>query len=121
MVKAYESDAGFIKRFSESNASAKATSLLKVAQSYAGAGRADLARAKYKAVIEQFPGTSYADQAKKAIAALPERRTEGRRWPTKFGHRRRDRAAVRTSTVVLRGSFARSDPNAPVTDCRPIC
>jgi TolA-binding protein len=71
VVKAYEKDTAFIKRVTESAAASKATSMLKLAQSYAGAGRNDLARRKYGEVVEQFPGTSYADQAQKAMATLP--------------------------------------------------
>lgn len=70
VVKEYEKDAAFVKRVTDSAASAKATSTLKVAQSYASAGRTDMARKKYQEVIDQYPGTSYADQAKKALAAM---------------------------------------------------
>jgi thiol-disulfide isomerase/thioredoxin len=71
IAKEYEKDTAFIRRITESAAAAKATSTIKLAQSYAGAGRNDLARKKYQEVIEQFPGTSFAEQAQKALAALP--------------------------------------------------
>jgi TolA-binding protein len=45
---------------------------MKLAQSYASAGRNDLARQKYQEIVTQFPGTSYAAQAQKAIASLPK-------------------------------------------------
>ena len=71
VVKAYEKDTAFIKHLNDSAVAGRATSLLKLAQSYAGAGRKDLARAKLQEVISQFPGTSYADEAKKVLAELP--------------------------------------------------
>ena len=71
-VKVYEKDTAFVKRVNESAASTKATSALKLAQSYATAGRRDLARKKYQEVIDQYPGTSFAEQAKKELAALPK-------------------------------------------------
>ncbi len=63
IVKAYETDTAFIQRINESAAATKATSMIKLAQSYASAGRNDLARRKYQDVVDQFPGTSYAEQA----------------------------------------------------------
>jgi thiol-disulfide isomerase/thioredoxin len=69
-VQEYEKDPTFVKRANEAAAATKAASAMKVAQSYVTAGRPDLARKKYQEIIDQFPGTSYAEQAKKAIAAL---------------------------------------------------
>jgi thiol-disulfide isomerase/thioredoxin len=69
-VQEYEKDPSFVKRANEAAAARKAASAMKVAQSYVTAGRPDLARKKYQEIIDQFPGTSYAEQAKKAIAAL---------------------------------------------------
>jgi len=71
VVKTYEKDTAFIRRISESAAATRATSMLKLAQSYASAGRNDLARRKYQEVVDQFPGTSFAQQAQKALEALP--------------------------------------------------
>jgi len=72
VAKEYEKDPNFVKRATESAASTKASSALRVAQSYATAGRKDLARKKYQEVINEFPGTTYAEQAKKGLAALPK-------------------------------------------------
>ena len=44
-----------------------------LAENYKVAGRPDLARKRYQQIIEQFPGTSVADEAQKAIDALPEK------------------------------------------------
>lgn len=71
-VARYEKDAKFIKTVTSNAASAKAKSLLSMAQNYENAGRSDLAKKKYQAIIDQFPGTSFADQAKAAIKKLPE-------------------------------------------------
>jgi TolA-binding protein len=69
-VAEYEKDPAFVKRANEAAAATKAASAMKVAQSYVTAGHPELARKKYQEIIDQFPGTSYAEQAKKAIAAM---------------------------------------------------
>jgi thiol-disulfide isomerase/thioredoxin len=71
-VKKYEADAQFIKRQNDGAATAKAKGALSIAASYKGAGRYDLARQKYQSVIDQFPGTTAADTAKKELATLPK-------------------------------------------------
>jgi thiol-disulfide isomerase/thioredoxin len=49
---------------------AKARSALSVAESYLNSGNREMAKKKYRAVIANFPGTTYANQAKKVLAAL---------------------------------------------------
>ncbi|MDB5174683.1 MAG: thioredoxin [Phycisphaerales bacterium] len=72
-VKAYEQkDPGFVKRANETAASGKAKAALSVAQAYARAGRTDLAKAKYKSVIADFPGTSFAQTAQQELSLLVE-------------------------------------------------
>ena len=44
--------------------------MLSLADSYRTAGRAEQARKKYQEVIDTYPGTSFAEQAKSAIAAM---------------------------------------------------
>ena len=66
----YEKDPAFVKRTTENAAATKAQSALRLADSYKKSGRTDLARRKYQSVIDNFPGTSYAEIAQKAIADL---------------------------------------------------
>jgi thiol-disulfide isomerase/thioredoxin len=49
---------------------AKAKAALSIGESYKKAGRMTLARAKYEAVIHDFPNTPYAQQAKEALTHL---------------------------------------------------
>jgi TolA-binding protein len=44
--------------------------MLSLAQTFARSYKTEQARKKYQEVIDQFPGTSYADTAKKEMAAL---------------------------------------------------
>lgn len=48
----------------------KARSALSVAESYFNSGNREMAKTKYRAVIANFPGTTYAEQAKRALAGL---------------------------------------------------
>jgi thiol-disulfide isomerase/thioredoxin len=68
-VATYEKDPNFAKRAIEKEVGGKAKSMLSLAANYRSAGRIDLAKKKYQEVIDQFPGTSYADTAKKELAA----------------------------------------------------
>jgi len=70
-VKAYEADPAFVKKVGDNAVAGRATSLLKLAQSYAAAGRTDLARRKYQDVVEQFPNTPYAATARTELGKLP--------------------------------------------------
>jgi TolA-binding protein len=84
-ISAYEADADFMSKYKspatqpaadapansdQPDSSAKAKSMLSLAEDYVSAGRNDLARDKYQAVIEQFPNTPFAETAKQKIAAL---------------------------------------------------
>jgi tetratricopeptide (TPR) repeat protein len=71
-VAAYEKDPSFVKRVTTGASEAKARAALNLANSYKNAGRADLAKTKYQAVIDQFPGTPSAEDAKKALEELPK-------------------------------------------------
>jgi len=71
-VKKYEADAQFMKQFAENSVGAKAKSMLSMAQSYAAAGRTDLARRKFQDVVEQFPNTPFAATARTELAKLPK-------------------------------------------------
>jgi outer membrane protein assembly factor BamD (BamD/ComL family) len=70
MVTEYEKNPAFVKSVTDNANSAKAKSTLKLAQSYRDAGRSDLARKKYQAVIDEFPNTTFAEQARKEIASM---------------------------------------------------
>ena len=48
----------------------KAKSALSVADSYRKAGNVERAREKYQSVIDQFPGTSYAETARRQLAEM---------------------------------------------------
>jgi thiol-disulfide isomerase/thioredoxin/outer membrane protein assembly factor BamD (BamD/ComL family) len=69
-VKAYESDAAFMKQYNETVVGSKAKSALTLADTYRRAGRKDIARQKYQAVIDDYPNTDYATQAQKALDEL---------------------------------------------------
>jgi len=69
-VKAYEADNAFITQYNAKNISAKAKSLMSLADNYRKAGNNAKAKAKYEEVIKQFPNTEYAREAKKIIASL---------------------------------------------------
>ena len=71
-VKAYEQDAAFMKKASANAIDAKAKSMLGMAASYKAAGKTDLARQRYQAVITEFPGTPYAEAARKELAGLKD-------------------------------------------------
>jgi len=59
-----------IQKISESDGAVKAKAALSMAASYKQSGRTDLARAKYQSVIDVYPGTSYAAEAKRELAHL---------------------------------------------------
>jgi TolA-binding protein len=69
-VAKYEQDPAFVKRVTGASVDVKAKAALSVANSYKESGQTDLAKQKYKAVIDQFPGTSYAETAKKELKDL---------------------------------------------------
>ncbi len=62
-VKKYEKDPQFVKRVLNVANESKATSLLNLAANYKAAGRTELAKEKYQAVLDQYPGTNAAEEA----------------------------------------------------------
>ena len=66
-VRTYEADAAFMKQYNETVVGAKAKNALSLADSYRRAGRLDMARKKYQAVINDYPNTDFAAQARKAL------------------------------------------------------
>ena len=69
-VAAYEKDPQFVKRVTDNAAATKANAALKMGDSYKAAGAVELARKKYQSVVDDFPGTSYAQTAQKSLDAL---------------------------------------------------
>ena len=69
-VKRYEGDAAFVKRVIEKESATKAKAALSMARSYKGARKLDQARQKYQSIIEDFPGTVFADTARQELASL---------------------------------------------------
>jgi thiol-disulfide isomerase/thioredoxin len=69
-VAKYEKDPVFVRRANEKAAESKARSALSMAANYKSAGRTDKAREKLQSVIDEFPGTSFAETARKELAAL---------------------------------------------------
>jgi TolA-binding protein len=71
-VKAFEADPKFIRSLKDRSAESKARPILNLAENYRSAGRNDLAVKKYREVIDQFPGTSFAETARAELAKLKE-------------------------------------------------
>jgi thiol-disulfide isomerase/thioredoxin len=69
-VKRYESDKEFVKRVIEKESATRAKAALSMARSYKGARKLDQAKAKYQSIIQDFPGTTYAETAKQELASL---------------------------------------------------
>jgi outer membrane protein assembly factor BamD (BamD/ComL family) len=69
-VNAFESDAKFIRRMKDRAAEAKARPVLNLADNYRSAGRIDQAIRKYHEVIDQFPGTTFAETAQAELDKL---------------------------------------------------
>jgi hypothetical protein len=69
-VKKYDADVAFQAKLRDGPAAAKAKPALSMAENYAKNGRIELAKKKYQEVIDQYPDTSFADTAKKALAGL---------------------------------------------------
>lgn len=69
-VALYEKDAAFIKRISDKEASTKAVAALHMGDSYKASGNIEMARKKYQSVVDQYPGTSYAELARKSLAEI---------------------------------------------------
>src|SRR2546421_4360503 len=69
-IAKYEKDPAFVKHVTGAAVDSKAKSILSVADSYKASGNTDLAWQKYQSVIDQFPGTAYAETAKKELKDL---------------------------------------------------
>jgi thiol-disulfide isomerase/thioredoxin len=69
-VKRYESDKAFVKRVIEKESATRAKAALSMARSYKGARKLDQAKAKYQSIIQDFPGTTYAETARQEMASL---------------------------------------------------
>ena len=69
-VAAYEKDPAFKRKVLEAEAGTKARAALSMAKSYKSAGKTDLARRKLQAIIDEFPGTSFAETARKELEVL---------------------------------------------------
>lgn len=69
-VKSYEKDKAFVRKVNESAAAGKARAAFSMARTYRSAGKLDKARARYQSVIDEFPGTSFAETAQKEIDAM---------------------------------------------------
>lgn len=69
-VKVYEQDQAFVRGVNQKAGATRAKAALSMAANYKNAGNLDLARQKYQSVIHDYPGTSYADAARQALAEL---------------------------------------------------
>jgi thiol-disulfide isomerase/thioredoxin len=70
VVVSYEADKAFMTSYNNTAGKKKAESMLMMADNYRSSGSAEKAKAKYQDVIDQFPGTPWAETARKAIAAI---------------------------------------------------
>ena len=70
-VKAYDNDPIFMQKRRDAIAAPKAELALRSAENYVRNGRSDLARRKLQDVVDSFPGTTFAEKAKKSLEALP--------------------------------------------------
>ena len=69
-VSAFQSDAKFIRRMKDRAAEPQARPALNLADNYRSAGRIDQAIKKYRQVIDQFPGTTFAETAQAELDKL---------------------------------------------------
>jgi len=69
-VQAFEADPKFIRRLKDRAAEGKARPLMNLAENYRSAGRNEMAVKKYRQVIDQFPGTSFAETARTELEKL---------------------------------------------------
>ena len=71
-VDAYEKDAAFMRSIGNKHADSKARAALSLAANYKQAGNVEMARKKYQSVIDEFPGTPSAEDAKKGLRELDQ-------------------------------------------------
>ena len=70
-VKAYEADEPFMRRVRDHAVEAKAKAALSLAENYKAAGQKDKAKRKYDEIAKDFPGTTFADTARRELDKLP--------------------------------------------------
>lgn len=70
VVKTYDADSNFQLKLKDNATASKAKPALSMADSYAKNGMTAQAKQKYQEIIDEYPGTTYADNAKKALANL---------------------------------------------------
>jgi thiol-disulfide isomerase/thioredoxin len=66
-VAVYEQDPDFAQKARDADTADKVKGILSVAKAYNQSGRADLAKQKLQTVIDDFPGTTFAENARKLI------------------------------------------------------
>jgi hypothetical protein len=66
-VKAYDAEPAFQRRMKDKAAAPKARQMLNLAENYRNAGRPEEARRRYQEVVDQFPGTTFADTAREEL------------------------------------------------------
>jgi TolA-binding protein len=71
-VKAYEANTPFITQYNSRNNKKKAEGLLLMADNFRSMGSNTKARAKYQEVLDQYPGTSWAESAKKGMSDITD-------------------------------------------------
>ena len=69
-ITVYEQNPDFVKAAKDAAVAGKAKALLNLAEAYKRAGRDDLATAKLQRVIDDYPDTSFAQQARQALDQL---------------------------------------------------
>lgn len=72
VVAEYEKDPAFVKKALEAFAGDKARAALSMADSYARNGRTDAARKRYQQIIADYPGTTWAEEAKRGMEKLAD-------------------------------------------------
>ena len=70
VVKAYEADKAFMAKVAARETGGKAKAALSVVRSYAKAGRKDDAAKKFKAIIQDYPGTEQGRAAQTELKLL---------------------------------------------------
>lgn len=70
-VADYEKDPAFVRKVLEETQGDQARAALSMAENYARNGRHDIARQRYQKIIDEYPGTSWAEQAQRQMDTLP--------------------------------------------------
>ncbi|HAU36640.1 MAG TPA: hypothetical protein DCX07_02845 [Phycisphaerales bacterium] len=72
-IKAYEADEAFMTSYKKEVAEVEAGAILSMARNYQAAGKTDLAKAQFRKVVQEFPDTRAATEARAALAELNSR------------------------------------------------